>query len=370
MGAERISVRQSVCIIVLICFGSSIATGANTEAGQDTWIAMILTVMAIIPLITVYARIIKLFPQKDIFEITQELFGKFFGKIIIFLFAFYAAYVGASVLRDYTEYIQIASMPETPQIAIMVSVTLVACYLAKSSISTLGRWCVVSLYLIVLVILSTLIMSIGHFSFTNLLPVMEHDFPTILKTSSIYFALPFGESVLFLALADSLRKKDSPYKIYLPGIVLVSLLIMVIFIRNLLVLGGPMMQESYFPSYTTARIINLGDFLSRIEGSISYNLILSGVTKLTICIIAASKGFSALFGTKKYRSLVFPISLLIITLSIGMFRSILELIGLIQIYYIYSGPFYILIPLLLWIIGEIKLKLGKPKLSPTKAQEG
>ena len=47
-----------------------------------------------------------------------------------------------------------------------------------------------------------------------------------------------------------------------------------IVLRNLTLLGKKMIEVNYFPSFVTARVVEAGDFLSRIEGSISTNFLL------------------------------------------------------------------------------------------------
>ena len=121
----------------------------------------------------------------------------------------------------------------------------------------------------------------------------------------------------------------------------------------MMVLGPEMISVEYFPSYSTARIINLGDFLSRIEGSISVNFMLAGVSKLAVCLIAASRGMASLFNIENWRRLVVPMALMALMLSTILYRNTMEMFSFIKYYGYYVIPFQILLPLILWAFSEI-----------------
>ena len=107
---------------------------------------------------------------------------------------------------------------------------------------------------------------------------------------------------------------------------------------------------------STARLIEVGSFLSRIEGTISINLILAGITKITVCLICATKGLSKLFHLQDYQRLVFPTGLLVLALCSNLFENILEMFEFTDYYSFYAAPFQTLIPIMTWIGGEIYVK--------------
>jgi spore germination protein KB len=115
-----------------------------------------------------------------------------------------------------------------------------------------------------------------------------------------------------------------------------------------------MVAASYFPSYVTARILHIGDFFARIEGTISINFILAGLTKIAICLMAATKGIARLFGLKSHRQIVVPVSSLVLALCAIVYNNIMEMFDFIRFYQVYAIPFQIIIPLIIWIAAEVK----------------
>lgn len=353
---EIISSKQAIAILVMFLFGSSVVLGISSELGQDTLIALFISVIFFIPFIIVYSRIIKIFPGKDIFTIFDELFGKIIGKVFTALIVWYGLHLGALVLRNFSEFIQIVSMNKTPELVLIIAMIIIVIYLTKSGIESLGKWSIVTFTITISVVIITLIFASSKAEFSNLLPFFTHTPKEILKSSYNILSFPFAETVLFTTLACSLKKKDSPYKIYLYSILIALIIFVVIMARNTVVAGIPTIKASYFPSYTSARLTGIGDFLTRIEGSITINFILAGITKITVCLLAASKGMAHLFKISNYRTLVTPTAFLMVTLCIIMYTNVTEMFAFIPIYSIYAIPFQVIIPLIMWITAEIKIR--------------
>lgn len=359
MQKEMISPRLAICILALFIFGSSVILGVSCDAEQDSWISVILASILTLPMILVYARIMKLFPEKDVFEIIEIVFGKIFGKCFIFLLTWYGLHLCALVLRNFSEFVEISIMPETPQLPIMLIMIVVVIYMALSGVKTMGRWSIGVIPFILFVVVLTTALAMPKMDFSNIQPVLEHDFKTILAGSYKLFTFPLAETVLFLALADAVKKEDSSYRVYLYAIFFGTIVLLVVILRNLFLLGSEVMCAEYFPSYMAARIINVADFMARIEGTIAMNFILAGIVKMVVCLIAATKGLAHLFHLANYKRLVFPVALLSVALCVSIYDNAMEMFDFLDVYQYYAIPFQIIIPLLIWIFAEIKVRRQK-----------
>ena len=190
--------------------------------------------------------------------------------------------------------------------------------------------------------------------FTNLKPVLNHPSKEIATGSYRLLTFPFAESVLFLSMADRIKKTDNPYKVYLCGLLFGAAILLIVILRNTLALGPAMLKATYFPSYVAARIIDVSEFLVRVEGSISINFILSGVTKISFCLIAASKGMACLFDIGDYKIMVLPTGLSSLGLCSILYKDVMEMFNFLSIYSMYAIPFQFIIPVMIWIAGEIR----------------
>ncbi|MGI6169071.1 MAG: GerAB/ArcD/ProY family transporter [Christensenellales bacterium] len=353
MQNKKVTLNQAIFSIVLFNFGSSVIMGINTTANQDAWIGILLATMLVIPLFLVYARILKLFPEKGLFEIAEILFGKIGGKVIVGLLVWYCVHLAAVVLRDFSEFTEIAAMPETPQLPIMILMLVATVYLAKNDLSAIGKWSVVAFFFVLFVVLFTFSAAIHQMELRNLLPIMEHSPKEIATTTFQVFSFPFAETVVFLCLGSSFQKENNHRKMFLRAISLILLIFLLVFFRNLSLLGRRMMETSFFPSYVTARIIKIGDFIARIEGSISSNFLLAGIVKISVCMLAAAKGITRLFNLENHNPLVVPSGMLVLALSTILYKNTMGLFSFIEYYSYYAFPFQVIIPLIILVAGEI-----------------
>ncbi len=358
MQKEMISMRQGFCIIAIFIWGSSVVMGGSSEAGQDSWLCLLLAFAYAIPLLLIYGRIMRLYPEKNIFEILEIVFGKIVGRIFIILLSWYALHLCSVVLCNFSQFIEIVAMPETPQLPLIIVMLAVTVYLAMSGVETLGKWSFASMPVIVGVVIITIITALHHMDFSNILPVMGHDFSEIADGSLKLFSFPFAETVVFLGIADAVKKQTSPYKLYVYAAAFGALILLLVMLRNIELLGE-LTKIEYFPSYIAARIIDIGDVLTRIEGTISMNFIVSGVTKITLCLLVAARGIAHLIGVSSYRRILIPVSALALALSSALYNSAMQMFGFINVYPYYAMPFQVFIPVLVWLLAEIKIKRQK-----------
>lgn len=353
MRNETLSNNQMISVLILFLFGSSVAIGVNTAAEQDSWIVVIIACLFAIPLMLLYSRIIKLNPGRDFFEMSTAVLGKVFGIILNILMILYGLHLGAIVLRDFSSFIELTSMPETPELPLIVGLLILTAYIAKCGLETLGSFSVFTLILVMLIFLFTIALSFEVLDMENFYPV-DHGFWFMAEKATHTTAFPFGETVLVLGIAGALRKPVRPYKVYIWGTAIGFIVLLLVVIRNTAVLGPHIMSGSNFPSYTAACIMKAGTFLERIESSITYNFLLAGTIKISICLFAATKGIAYLFGIKQYKHIVMPTALLMLSVSAFVFSSTFEIAYFNNFYRFYAIPFQLLIPLAIWIGSEIK----------------
>lgn len=360
MKKEIISAKQGVTIMSLFIIGSTLILGGDKKASEDTWIAIIISMIMVLPMLIIYARILSLFPDKNLFEIAKEVLGKIFSKIIILLFTLYFFYLGALVIRNVTEFVQIVSFPETPQFFIAFSIGLLSIYMVKSSIEVLGRLAELLLYLIIFISICTVFLSISKMELINIKPMLYDGWKPVLESGFSLFAFPFAETVIFTVVLGSLKQNSNPYKVYIGGLIIGGAFILIISIRNILILGISSILSHYFPSYSAVSLIEIGDFLERIETIAVIVFILSSFVKISICLFSASMGFASLFNFNDHTQITAPIAFLMLNLSIIVYNSIMEMFEWLDIYPYYAIPFQIILPLIVWIAAEVKTKSGIP----------
>jgi len=356
MKKEMLTPLYAKCIIIMFILGSTVVVGVSSVARQDAWMSVIISMAYAIPVVLIYGRLMRLYPGQGFYEIIEAIAGKVFGTILIVLFTWYAFHLGSLVLRNFTEFINVSMLHETPRAAMMVLIMVTAAYLTKSGLLTMGRFSMFTLFVYIFTVIFTVLTSINQMEGYYMLPVLETNAVTLFDDGFSIFSFPFAETVLFLTAASAVRKEDSPYKIYLWSILFAGVILICIVLRNVLILGPAMLSASYFPSFVAARIINLGEFFARIEGLISTNFMMSGIIKISVCLFAATTGIAKLAGITNFKRLILPVSMLMMAFCEIVYTNIMEMFAWIKIYRFYAIPFQIILPMLLWILAEIKAK--------------
>ncbi|HEY9063326.1 MAG TPA: GerAB/ArcD/ProY family transporter [Pseudobacteroides sp.] len=145
-------------------------------------------------------------------------------------------------------------------------------------------------------------------------------------------------------------------EVYFYGILFAGTMIVLLTLRNITILGE-LLGRLYFPSYTAVSRISISDFLQRIEVSVAIVFITCVFIKVSICMYVASKGVSKIFNLNDYRSVTIQTGLLTIFFAYIMYKNIMEMkYWAFNVYQYYSFPFQVILPVIIWIIIEIKCK--------------
>jgi spore germination protein KB len=333
----------------------ALATGGTTEAKQDSWICVIFAFVMAIPIVIMYARLFKLYPSKDIFDIIFELFGRIAGFFVNLLFIFYFFQLGSVVMRNFSEFVQVTSLPETPQYFISVPMALVCIYTLKNGINTFGRATTFILPIIILALIATVLLTLKYMNIRNILPIFEHPVTHIFSGAFSLLAFPFLELVLFITVLPTVNSKCNSYKIYTTGLLIGFIIMLIGMVRNILVLGTTAMDAYYFSSYHVLEIVNIADFISRIEVIVAGNYLIAGSAKFLICFYATTRGFAKLFKIEDYKILLVPVAFLMVAFSKIYYNSTMEMFEFINVYKYYAPIFQIILPFIIYIFAEIKI---------------
>lgn len=357
MIKERISDKQGISLIILFIVGTSSIIVTGLEAKEDLWLATILAVAAAVIMAIIYARINIIFPEKDLFEIFEICFGKFIGKILGGLYAWFALFLASLVLRDFGEFYFLVAGRRTPMIVSMIFVGLLGIWVVKTGIEVLGRFGEYFVIFNVCFIVIIIFLLIPNMDVNNIRPTLYEGIKPVIKGAFSAFAFPFGEIVIFTMIfsAASTIKTKSIYKVYICGLLISGVIILLTSTANILVLGVNIASSQYFPSYAAVSRIYIGDFIQRIEILIAITFLIGGFAKMSTCFLAASIGITKVFGFKDYRFIVTPLGSLLIIISYTIHDSIMDFIEwTMKIWPYYVFPLQVVVPIVLLITAEIK----------------
>lgn len=356
MQPEKISDKEGICLLILFIIGSSLIIGTGGNAQNDAWICTLFGLIMAVPMFLIYIRLLSLYQGQDLFAILNTVLGRIFGKIVLAIYILYAFHLGALVLRNFGEFIKTVAMPETPMFVSILCFGLVCITAVRLGIEVMGRISAFFFPFVIFILVLVQLLVIPQFHICYLKPVLGNGIKPILFGGFSAFSFPFAETVLFLDIFSSLKTKKSPQRVFRWGILLSAIIILTISIRNIGVLGN-MLSSYYFPSYLAVSRIKIGDFLQRIEVTVSFVFFFGVFIKSSICLLVASKGISHIFHLENYRSVVIQVGLLMIYLAYIIYDNSMQMIEwAFKVYPYYAFPVQVILPLTVWIFAEVKVR--------------
>lgn len=356
MLQERITDKEAICLFIVFVLGSSLILGVGGDAKNDGWISGIVGIFMFLPMLFIYSRILSLFPGKDMFDILNLTMGSILGKLIGVLYIWYAFHLGALVLRNFGEFINIVAMPETPMFVPILAMGMLCIISVRLGIEVLGGTAAYFLPLLFFILIVVQILAIPELHLSYIKPILGNGIIPVLKGGFAAFSFPFAETVVFIGVFGSLKTKHSPLRVYLWGTLISSGIIVIVTFRNIAVLGN-MLGSFYFPSYAAVSRISIGDFIQRIEVTVAIVFIFGVFVKSSICLLSVCRGIGNIFGLKDYRSIVIQTGLLMIYFAYTIYDNSMEMkYWAFKVYPFYAFPMQAILPGIIWILSEIKAK--------------
>ena len=352
---NSISARNISSLVSLVILSASLLNDKNTLK-QDAWLALLLGAILIAPIYLIYARTLKLFPDMGFYDIIEKLFGRVTGVIITAVMSIYSLWLCTITLFNFSEYVSLISLENTPKLVIIISLMSVAAYLSCSGINVLGRWSIIMSASLIVNLAITFLLASKALNPEYLKPVFNHSFFDILKGSLSAGAGAFGDVVLVMAIFASFKKGDSTYKAYMYGLISGALFLILLYVRNIMILSTGMIETTVYPSYTANRVIYIGTFLEHVESLTSFNLMLLGITKISLCLSATSISATKIFRYHKHKITILIAAASAITVSFFVFKSTHQIIAILRAYQPWTLPFFALLPTIVWIYAEIYTK--------------
>lgn len=357
MNKEIISGKQGVCILTLFIFGSTLVYGTGGEAKKGAWLAIAIAVICALLMGIIYGKLLSMFPEKDLFDILKLVFGKFMGRALSLLFIWYTIHLGGLVLYNFGEFIANVGLGETPRVVPLSFMVILCVWAVREGIEVIGRWTEIMIIFVFFIIFMSNVLSIPMLKLDNLRPVLGNGIKPVINGAFSSFSYPFAETVLLTAVFSSLSDSKSHSKIYIKGLLLAGINIIIIAARNTMVVGEYVLSINNYPSFLAISRINIGNFIERLESAVSIVFLTCGFIKVSICLLAASKGVSKFFNFKDYRFIVMPIALIMMNFSFIVTKDMMELTKWnSQVYPYYAVIFQVILPGIILIGAKIRYK--------------
>lgn len=249
--------------LIFIIFGSTVATGIlslprsiTAVAGYDAWISIILGVCVPLTSLFLIERLGRKFPDLTMVEITQLLFGKTIGFLLVLGFISYTVFFESVVLRIATEVTSTFALRRTPIPVIALLISIAVIYIATKGAKTVGRLNELLFYVLLLDFVLVLLALNTGIDFTNIMPIGGRGFLAIaqgLVPTSYAYA---GVEILFL-IYFMVDRKSEVLKAGAIAVVLSMIFYLFVTLVCLLVFGADIMKIFLWPTLILIKTIEM-----------------------------------------------------------------------------------------------------------------
>ena len=356
MNDVKISGIQLSFLLIGFTFGTSAVMNSALGALQDGWLAFIIGWGAGFLLMGVYVSIYLLYPSKTLIDILTSCFGIILGKILGALYIWFFIHVGALVLRNFSQFITVALLVNTPLVFVVGIFTIVTAYAVRNGIEVMGRLAELIMPIIPIFVIYTVMFLLPQFDFENLSPFLEKGIRPVLEAAFLTSAFPFGQTVVFLMLFNQLNKGENIYKATFISIAFVGLLLLTTTLRDILVLGPEVLLRAVYPAFLSTKLIHFGD----LDPIVAINLMFGVLIKVGVYFYAGAVGIAQILDLDDYKPFVFPLIGILIPLAIWDAESIFEFNRFVEeVFPYYSSVFQVIIPVIILAVALIKKKVLK-----------
>lgn len=356
----KISPRQFTVFVILFTIGGSILNAPSlliSETKQDAWIAAILGVGGGILLVLLYNTLGSRFPGMTLPQYCEEILGKWLGKVISLLFFIFFVLNTFGLLRSIGDFVSTTFMPDTPIQIIHILFFGIVIMGIRLGLEPIARASEI-FFPFVLFLLFILMISISpQLKLENFQPILEGGLKPVMRGTILFLVFPSLQLVMFLMLYPYINRTKKAKTAFLYGTLMGGIILIIIISLNISVLGVDKSSRKIYPSYALAKMINVEGFFQRIEAMMAIIWFITTYFKVTISFYASILTLAQTLKLKNYRSLTFPLGMIIISLSIVGYPNIVYSQSTIKSILIpYSLTCGLFLPLILLTVAIVRKK--------------
>lgn len=328
------------------------------EAGSAGWLLIIMSAAIASIGVFIVVKLIKKFPGKNFIEIAEIVWGAPGRILVAVLMSFLFLFISIVLVREFAETILTTVLPHTP-ISIVALIFLAAMVFgAYNGLEVITRSSVLLFPFILVGLLSILLLTANFVDLTNLFPILGAG-PDKLVFHALGKISLFTEIVFIGLISSNVNEPEKiPRQIWVSFLVSVALYVVVqLFYVSVFSMNAG--EKLYVPLFQLARIIYMGRFVQRIEALYIFVWFFTGALKLTLSFYGGATALSRGFKIPFYQPLLFPLALLVFSLSF-MPQSIVTAVHLdVNLLRNYGFIPAFVLPALLLLTSIIRGKGGK-----------
>ncbi len=300
------------------------------------------------------------YPDKTIIEYSQDIVGKFAGKIVGLIFLAVFLSISVMALREFTLPFQGFVSINIPLPTLLIMTMLLVTYAVIRGLKTISICSDVIIQFFIGFILILLILPTKNLNILNIKPIIPHDWGRVVR-GSFDSAAFLAEDVIGLMLIPYVSNKDKLMKGNQLAVLLSGIALSAVTAMEIVTMSYERVDSTIFSTFMLLREAQFSSSLERIE---SIAIAMWGglvFVKLSVYLYILADGLRQLLGLKDYKPIVYILAPIITYLAV-LPRDISEILvfpNKVWVPIIYLAVLIIL-PVILLLISTIR-KQGEKK---------
>lgn len=283
------------------------------EAGRDLWLSPIWAHLVGLIFVLAMIWLSRKFPRETIIQYSGRLLGPWLGKAAGLAIIFYGVDLTSVILREYADFISVVFLQKTPVVIAMGGIILLASYAARGGVEVLGRLAQLFLPMTIFVFGILILFSIPEWDVNKIRPIMGKGIAPSVKGAII--PLSWFSGYILLGLYFPFVSNQRKIKISILATWFGLLVTLSVSGLVSVFLFSDHASTLNYPFIEVVRYIGIGKFFQHIDALLLLVWLPGTFVQLTTYMYAAALGTAQWLGLKQYRSLVFPIGLLIVVMG-------------------------------------------------------
>lgn len=298
----------------------------DTPAEQAGWIAALLAGVWVGLGTAVVYLLYRTFPGKTLTEALEEYLGRFLGKGLSLLFAWFFLHQGAITLRSFTDTIAAVILPRTPPVITSALLTFVAVFAIRGGIEVVGRSAIpITIGMFgAYGLIATFI--IPELKLHRLLPILGPGPESVLAASIYIASLALHLPLFLMFLGFTKTPKNTGWLLQAQNLFIhgfIALTIMLVATS----MSWFVTQDKSFEFLSLVRYVSVGQFIERIDPLLLAGWITTAYSGVAAHLLASVMAMQSVLGLRDYRPLTFPFGVFLVLLCRLLFANVRERSG-------------------------------------------
>lgn len=277
-------------------------SGIYEKAGHDAWISVIIAGLVAQASAWIMIRTLLRFPNKDLYDIHEQIYGKWLGKLWNTIYLTYLFMTGFAILRNYIEVIQSWLFPEMNSSIVAILLVFLLFYGVTGGIRVIVGYCVLSC-----IFASWLFFlyyyGLQYSTWDQLFPIMEAKIHNLLAGAFEMSFTIIGFEILYFVL-PFIKEKDRAQKYSQLGLIFTTVTYVTLMVSAIIYYSGPQLIDVVWATLNMYKIVEL-PFLERFEFVAVAFWVLVITPNCLLYLWASSRGIKKVFSFKQKHAVYF-----------------------------------------------------------------